>query len=273
MKKILSLLAAAALLAGCQTNKSDAPQTKSLILYYSQTGATKAVAEELQRQTGADIEQIEAVQPYDGTYDQTISRCKEEMAAGTQVAIRPLKADVQAYDTVYVGYPVWFGTYAPPVRTLLGSVSLEGKVVVPFCTFGSGGLTNTVEALRKTLSSSTVLDGFGIRNAHIGKLQGELTQYLVNVGIKPGTPLNLPPYSAQKQPTEAESAVFHAACDDYPMPLGTPVSVGQRKVDGATQYLFTVKMEGGKMPAGEARIYVTAADSAGAKPEFTLVER
>lgn len=273
MKKILLLLAAVAAMVGCKSNKDGAQATKSLILYYSQTGATKTVAEELQCQTGADIELIEAVKPYDGDFNQTIKRCQEEMAAGTTAEIKALKADLQAYDTIYIGYPVWFGTFAPPVGTLLKTAGLEGKVIVPFCTFGSGGLSSTVASMRKTLPKSTVLDGFGIRNARIGKLADELPQYLINVGIKPGTPVTLPEFSAQRELTDAEKATYDAACGDYSMPLGTPVSVGSRKIDGATQYLFTVNQDDGKGHAGQAQIYVTASDSANVKPEFTLVER
>lgn len=268
MKKIMLLMAAAASLVGYAADKGEAEASKSLILYYSQTGATQTVAQALQQETGADIELIEAVKPYDGDYDATIKRCQEEMAAGTEVEIKALKADVAQYDTIYVGYPVWFGTYAPPVATLLKTARLEGKVIVPFCTFGSGGLTNTVASMREQLAKSTVLDGFGIRNARLGKLGEELPQYLVNVGIKAGQPVLLPEFSEQREATEAEKAIFDAACGDYPLPLGTPTTVGQRKVSGGTEYLFTAK---GRM--GDLRIHVIASDSAGAKPEFTLVER
>lgn len=267
------IMAAAAVLVGCKSNKGETPATKSIILYYSQTGATKAIAEELQKQTGADMEAIEAVTPYNGSYDETIKRCQEEMAAGKVADIKPLKSDLQKYDTVYVGYPIWFGTYAPPVGTLLKTANLEGKVVVPFCTFGSGGVTETVASMRKTLPKSTVLDGFGIRNARISKLAPELSQHLVNLGIKSGTPITLPDFSAQKELTDADKTIFNAACGDYPMPLGTPVSVGSRKVKDGTQYLFTVNYDDGKGHAGQAKIYVAASDSANIKPEFTLVER
>lgn len=272
MKKLLLLVAAVAALVGCKSDK-ETPATKSLILYYSQTGATKAVAEALQEATGADLELIEAVKPYDGDYDATIKRCQEERSSGTEVEIKALKANVADYDTVYIGYPVWFGTYAPPVGTLLKTVNLEGKVVIPFCTFGSGGLTNTVASMRETLTKSTVFEGFGIRNARIGKLGQELPQYLINIGVKPGTPVVLPEFSEQKDVTEAEKAIFDAACGDYPMPLGTPVSAASRKLEGGTEYLFTAVSEGGKGPGGELRIHVVVSDSAAVKPEFTLVER
>lgn len=278
MKKTLILTAAAvATLSGCTQSQQgatqQAPATKSLIVYYSQTGATKTVAEALKAATGADIEALEAEVPYDGDFNATIKRCQEEMLASTSAPIKPLKANIADYDTIYVGYPVWFGTFAPPMGTFLASANLEGKVVVPFCTFGSGGLTNTVAGLKETLTKSTVLSGFGIRNARIAKVADELPQYLINVGIKPGTPVTLPDFSEQADVTDAEKAIFDAACGDYPMPLGTPVSVGNRKVEGGTEYLFTVSQKMGDAPESQARIYVTASDSADVKPEFTLVER
>lgn len=277
MKKTILLAATAATLAGCQTGTGNGGQTpshaKSIIVYYSQTGATKAVAEELQRQTGADIESIEAVKPYDGDFGQTIARCQEEMAAGTLPELKPLTANIADYDTVYIGYPVWFGTLAMPVTTLLKSVQLDGKVVVPFCTFGSGGLTRTVASMREALPGAKVLDGYGVRNARIAKAPAEIAQFLINIGVKDGQKLQLPDFSAQADLTDAEKAVFDAACGDYPMPLGTPLSVGNRKVEGGTEYLFTVHQDDGKGHAGEATIYVTASDSAGVRPEFTLVER
>lgn len=274
MKKFLLLLAAAAAIVGCKSNKEEAQPGKSLILYYSQTGATKTVAEALQKETGADVELIEAEKPYDGDYETTIKRCQKEMAAGTTAEIKPLKANVADYDTIYIGYPVWFGTFAPPVGTLLKTANLEGKVIIPFCTFGSGGLTNTVESIRKSLSKSTVLDGFGIRNARIGKLAQELPQYLINIGVKPGKAVTLPEFSEQKEVTEEEKALFDAACGDYQMPLGTPVTTGKRKINGATEYLFTVKLDGVKGAGSitEAKIHVIKSDSANVKPEFTLVE-
>lgn len=279
MKKALLIAATAAVLAGCtQTGKQAAADEqaragKSVIVYYSQTGATKVVAEALQRATGADMELIEAVNPYGGDFNQTIKRCKDEIDSGTLVEIKPLKIDIAEYDTIYVGYPVWFGTFAPPMGTFLKTANLEGKVVVPFCTFGSGGLTNTVASLKADLTKSTVLDGFGIRNARLDALDKELPQYLINVGIKPGTPVVLPAFSDQVDVTDADKAIFDAACGDYPMSLGTPLSVGSRKIDGGTEYLFSVKPDDPNTPAIVGKIHVVVSDSAGVKPEFTLVER
>lgn len=78
MKKIATLLCALAALSACSTKQNNAEtegSTKSLILYYSQTHATEQVAKAIQAETGADMEAIEAVKPYDGDFQQTIARC------------------------------------------------------------------------------------------------------------------------------------------------------------------------------------------------------
>ena len=103
----------AVLTAGC--GKSP----KCLVLYYSQTGATKVVAEKIAETLGADIEAFDVDKPYDGNFQETIDRCLVERGENFVPAIVPIKADLKKYDVVFLGYPVWFGTYAPPVAALL----------------------------------------------------------------------------------------------------------------------------------------------------------
>lgn len=132
---------------------------KILVLYYSQTSNTKTVAEEIAGRLGADMEEIVAVNPYDGDFQATIDRCLKEREAGELPEIRPVASDLSAYDVIFLGYPVWFGTYAPPVITLLNQTDLSGKEVVSFCTFGSGGLDSSVRDLKAAQPGAKVLDG------------------------------------------------------------------------------------------------------------------
>ena len=103
--------------------KEEAP--KMLVLYYSQTGNTKAVAEEIATKLGADIEEITMVNPYDPDFQATIERCMQEREQGIIPDIQPVKADIADYDVIFLGFPVWFGTYAPPawMPCLLKSIS------------------------------------------------------------------------------------------------------------------------------------------------------
>lgn len=220
---------------------------KALVLYYSQTNNTKSVAEELQKQLGADIESVEAN--------------------------KPLQSNLSKYDVIFLGYPIWSGTYATPIATLIKSNDFAGKTIVPFCTFGSGGLNTSSDALKQALPKATIKPGYGVRAARLASAAKELDRFLKENGYKKGTVKKLPDYSAQQPVTDADKAIFDAACSNYQFPLGTPETVGKRTTDDSTDYKYTVKSRGFDGKEGTTIIYVTVGKQAGAKPEFTEVVR
>lgn len=277
MKKILSVLIAAITLMACnnsQKKSEEAPaKPKTLVLYYSQTGATKAVAEELQKQLGADIEAIELEQPYDGDFQQTIERCQKEKADSVLPAIKPLKANLDSVDVIFLGYPVWFGTYATPIEALLKAQTFEGKKVITFCTFGSGGLQQSSNDVKNALPKAEVVCGYGVRNARINAVADELNRFLIEGGYKEGTIDPLPAFMEHKPVTEQEVEIFNQACGDYQFPLGTPVDVAIRETATSTDYEFGVKSAAPNGEESTSTIYVTIKKEEGAKPEFTQVVR
>ena len=246
---------------------------KVLVLYYSQTGTTQTVAEELQKQLGADIERIEAVVPYDGDFGATIERSGKERESGEVPEINPLKVNLDDYDVIFIGYPIWFGTYAMPIATLVKENDFAGKTIVPFCTFGSGGLGSSTEALKEALPKADIRQGYGVRQARIEAAPKEIERFLIENGFKEGTVAPLPDYSEQVPVTEEDSLVFDAACSGYQFPLGTPQTVGKRETEESTDYKFTAKSMGFNGEEATTTIYVTVANEEGAKPEFTEVVR
>lgn len=275
-KKITLALAAVAVLVACGAKKqSDKQQdmsgsSKYLVLYYSQTGTTKAVAEELQKMLGTDIDSIMPEEPYAGSYDQTIERSRQERENGVTPALMPLKVNPDDYDVIFLGYPVWFGTYALPVAGLLKEYDFAGKKVVPFCTFGSGGLESSAEDLKKALPEAEIAEGYGVRTARMAAVPKELNRFLVENGYLEGELEALHDYSEQQPVTDEDKAVFDAACGGYRFPLGTPLTVGKRSTADGTDYLYTVKNADNE---GTATIYVTVGKEADAKPEFTRIVR
>ena len=246
---------------------------KILVLYFSETGTTKAVAEELQRQLGADIEAVEAVVPYTGNFQETVERSRRERETGELPAIKPLKSQIADYDIVFLGYPIWFGTYALPIATLVNEQDFAGKTIVPFCTFGSGGLNTSTDALRTALPKAKIQLGYGVRTARLAAAPKELDRFLIENGYKRGKVKKLPRYSAQKPVTDKERAIFDAACSNYQFPLGTPQTVGKRRTPDGTDYKFTVKGRGMNGAETTSTIDVTVGKEPGAKPEFTEVVR
>ena len=249
---------------------------KMLVLYYSQTSNTKAVANEIATKLGADIEEILPVNPYDGDFKATIDRCQQEREQGTIIEIQPVKADVAKYDVVFIGYPVWFGTFAPPIATFLDQVDLSGKKVVPFCTFGSGGLESSTRDLAEKQPNALILEGYGVRAARLESAPAEIDQFLKANGFLEGDFVILDDFTEQQEVSEAEAAIFEAAVGDYPMMHAQAKTVGSRSIPDGTEYLFVAedlpREDNPNMPPrGEMKVYVTVQGDE--SPVFTRVVR
>jgi len=277
--KMILLFAAVTLTAvSCGPKKESTQEEtpKMLVLYYSQTGNTKLVAEEFAKRLNADIEEITMVQPYDTSFQATIDRCMKEREQNILPAIHPVKADLSSYDVIFLGFPVWFGTYAPPVISFLKDADFSGKKVVPFCTFGSGGLESSVKDLVEAEPKAEILPGYGVRAARLEAMPKEVDNFLKASGFLKGEYIQLADFPEQHEVSEAEAAIFDAAVDGYPMIHAKAKSVAVRTIPEGTEYLFTAvdlpRESGSKMPpAGEMQVYVTVAN--GAAPVFTKVIR
>lgn len=270
---IITMLAVLGLTACTTQKKEEAPEKKVLVVYYSQTGATEKVAKEIQQQLNADIEAIEVENPYDGDFNATIARCQKEMESGEMPTVKPLKANIDDYDIIMIGYPVWFGTYARPIASLIESQKFEGKKVVTFCTFGSGGLQSSTSDLKAALPNAEVIEGYGVRNARINSIKEELNRFLIEGGYKEGDIEALPGFMEHKPVTAEDTEIFNQACGDYQFPLGTPVDVAIRETATSTDYEFSAKSQDKDGKETTATIYVTVGKEANAKPEFTQVVR
>ena len=271
MKKLLFAFAIVLLTAACSQNKAP----KTLVLYYSQTGTTEAVAQELGSRLGADIEAIVPVESYGTDFQGAIDRGGRELREGILPEIQPLQADLQSYDVIFLGYPIWFGTYANPISTVLEKCDFTGKKVVPFCTFGSGGLDTSVNAIKEKLTDAEVLPGYGVRAARMDAMPAEIDRFLKAGGFIEGEYEKPGEFSEVRPVTEEESALFDTAVGDYPMIHAKAEEVSSRSVSGGTEYIFVARdlprdpaME---MPARTMKVYVLAED--GKAPVFTQVVR
>ena len=281
MKRLLILAIVAMAAVSCGPKKEsqkEAPKAetpKVLVLYYSQTSNTKAVATKIATRLGADIEEIVLTKPYDEDFQATIERCKQDREQGITPEIQPLAADIAKYDVVFLGYPVWFGTYAPPVITFLSQVDLSGKKVVPFCTFGSGGLESSMKDLAEAQPKAEILPGFGVRAARLEAAPKEIDQFLKANGFLEGEFVKLEDFPEQHPVNEEEAAIFNAAVDGYQMLHAQAKAVASRTIPEGTEYLFTAedlpREDNPGMPTGELKVYVTVAE--GENPVFTRVVR
>lgn len=146
------------------------PQTADkLVVYFSCTGNTKAVAERIAELCDADIYEIIPSEPYtaeDIDYDRDDCRANLEMNdENARPAIGSDTIDIDDYDTILIGYPIWWGTMPRIINTFLDTYDLSDKTVMPFCTSGSSSISNSVSALKGAEPNADIRDGLRAEDA------------------------------------------------------------------------------------------------------------
>ncbi len=166
MKKTLLIIALllVVVVSACsgQGNKQGKEKgMKTLVVYYSQSGNTEAIAKRVAEATGADIELIETTKPYTGDYQKIVADAQDEVERDYQRPIKPLKHNVADYQRIIVGTPTWWYKMASPVLTFLSTTDFKGKTVVPFMT--NAGWPGTVI---KDMTRVARQNGATVENAH-----------------------------------------------------------------------------------------------------------
>lgn len=135
-----------------ETQSASSP--KVLVVYYSATGTTEAVARRLAKATGGTLCPIVPAQPYtsadlDWTDKQSRSS-REHDDPSARPSLQAAEVDVDSYDLIFLGYPIWWDEAPRVVNTFIESHNLRGKTVVPFATSGGSGVGPSVSQLKKT---------------------------------------------------------------------------------------------------------------------------
>ncbi|MDR1298134.1 MAG: NAD(P)H-dependent oxidoreductase [Deltaproteobacteria bacterium] len=157
---------------------------KSLVIYLSKYGHTRAVAQEIQKVTGADVFELQFRDAYPGLYRDFSDQARAEQRIGARPAMRENIPDLKDYRTVYIGYPVWWYDMPMIFYTMLEANDFSGKTVVPFCTSGGSGFLNTIDKLRAAAPGATVLNGLHVRdNARADSVPGAVADWLKNLGL------------------------------------------------------------------------------------------
>ena len=141
----------------------DRGHHKSLVVYYSLTGHTKIIARHIHELVGGDIFELQTVQTYPTAHGELISQAKKELNADYLPELKQKLGNLDEYDTVFVGSPIWWGTDAPAVRTFLAQNNLAGKTVIPFVTHDSearnGGPGSGIQDITAQAKQTKALEG------------------------------------------------------------------------------------------------------------------
>ena len=255
-----------------------APAPKSVVVYYSQNGATKKLAEIFAKAKNADAVELKLVTAYPSTYDSTIAAVMAQRESKQWPALENAKPELAKYDTVYLGYPIMFGTFAPPIYTFLDSNDLGGKVVVPFCTYGSGGRKASAAELKTLEPNANVTLAYGISNKRITAENGaevatkEVENFFADLAAGKTDEMLVGGYLEQRPLAAEDSAVFAEATKDYAYLGLKPLSVATQVVAG-TNYLFVCEMKAFGGPATQTNVKIFKPLPGQGAAELIVVEK
>lgn len=158
------------------TDSTTNSDRKILIAYFSRAGDnynvgvvekgnTELMAENIVEMTGGDLFKIEPTQDYPVSYDEATEIAQEEQRNDARPQIQGNIEDFGEYDTIFIGYPIWYGDMPQIMYTFLESYDFSGKTVIPFNTHEGSGNSGTYNTIKSKLESANVLDGLAIRGS------------------------------------------------------------------------------------------------------------
>lgn len=147
------------------------------------TGNTGVVADMIAQATGADLFSIRTVEQYPDTYDATIDQGQQERSDGARPELATHLENLDSYDTIFLGFPNWWGDMPMAVYTFLDEVDLSGKTVIPFVTSGGSGFSNTISTIQQMEPQATVQEGLSIGASSATGAQQQVESWLSELGL------------------------------------------------------------------------------------------
>ena len=147
------------------------------------TGNTGVVADMIAQATGADLFSIRTVEQYPDTYDATIDQGQQEQSDGARPELATHLENLDSYDTIFLGFPNWWGDMPMAVYSFLDEVDLSGKTVIPFVTSGGSGFSNTISTIQQMEPQATVQEGLSIGASSATGAQQQVESWLSELGL------------------------------------------------------------------------------------------
>ncbi len=136
---------------------------KLLIVYYSYSGITRRLAEDIALITDGELRELKPQKPYSFTYNTAVKEARQEIESKYCPPLAEGGESVGYAEVIFIGSPNWLKTFAPPVLTFLETVDLSGKTIIPFCTHGGGGFGRMIEDYKNECKNSIIKEGLALK--------------------------------------------------------------------------------------------------------------
>ncbi len=158
--------------------KDSGSSAKILIAYFSWSGNTQGIAEEIRKQTAADIFEIEPEPSYSSNYNTVLKEAQRDQRRRARPKIRNHVKNFAQYDVIMLGYPNWWASIPMPVASFLEEYDFSGKIIMPFCSHGGGRFGQTLTAIAKLVPNAKITQGLSVHYSGGANLTRDIARWL-----------------------------------------------------------------------------------------------
>lgn len=163
-----------------ESNQTTSNNSKTLVAFFSKAGEnysvgtveagnTELMANNIANMVDGDLFKIEPINDYPDNYEEATNVARQEQSANSRPEIKSKIQNIDDYDTIFIGYPIWYGDMPQILYTFLEGYDFSGKTIIPFNTHEGSGESGTYSTIKSKLSNSNVLEGLAIRGSDARK--------------------------------------------------------------------------------------------------------
>lgn len=184
LRLVRNAVAGSGSVAGSEMNTTGSSDGNILIAYFSWGGNTRGIAEEIQRQTGADLFEIQLVEPYSTDYNTVLDQAQRDQNEQARPELSTHVENMEQNDTIILGYPNWWASIPMPIASFLEEYDFSGKTILPFCSHGGGGLGQSQTAIAKLVPDANLAEGLAINYSGGSDMPDDVSAWLDANGIE-----------------------------------------------------------------------------------------
>ena len=166
------------LISSLATQKSLSSGKKILIAYFTWSGNTQGIAFEIQKQTGAEIFEIEPEKPYSENYNTVLREAQRDQHRKARPKLKNRVKNFDDYDIIMLGYPNWWASIPMPIASFLEEYNFDGKIIMPFCSHGGGRFGQSLTAIAKLSPKALITEGLSVHYSGGGRLKDDIARWL-----------------------------------------------------------------------------------------------
>ncbi|MGN0729960.1 flavodoxin [Treponema sp.] len=182
MKKFALVLAVLLSAFGVAAESKKSPSV--LVVYFSHRGSTKTVGNWIADCADADIFEIEPQKAYPSTYEETLPIARSEQDETMRPLIKKRLQNLESYDVVFIGYPLWFGKMPMILYTFFDEYDFSGKKIVPFVTYGGSPVARGWDEIPQLEPEAQIIGKLAVKNGKVKKSKSTVEKFVKSLNLK-----------------------------------------------------------------------------------------